>query len=164
MHITTSRVTQIPLNSGTVLSNCVCNAFNVALLLTGSMTGAEEAVLEAVEALDPKDLTPSTLLCRTIESSIRYLQVHGTNGTIDLGLGSLKLPMELRKVLKMDVGLRQSFVLRMLVGLSADDCGRLLGWDRSLVDAGTCAALTWLANEKMTEDIVGVSWLAAVRS
>jgi hypothetical protein len=165
MHITTSGSTQVPLKSsntitslttahdnGSVPCNSVCNAFNVALLLTGSMTGAEGAVLEAVAALEPQDMTSSVLLCRTIESSVRHLQLCGSNTPIDRELVLASLPMELRKVLEMDVGLRQSFVLRILVGMSADVCGLLLGWDRSLVDTSTCAALRWLAKEELAED------------
>jgi hypothetical protein len=169
MHIFTSGGTQVTLKPDntiaslttahddcSALSNSVCNAFHIALLLTASMTGAEGAVLEAVEALDPQDMTSSALLCRTIESSVRHTQLSGANTPIDLELVLPGLPMELRKVLELEVGLRQSFVLRILVGVSADICGLLFGWDRSLVDASTCAALNWLAMEKLAEGLYEV--------
>jgi DNA-directed RNA polymerase specialized sigma24 family protein len=65
--------------------------------------------------------------------------------TEDSDLLSSLLPPELRRVLSLSLDLRHCFVLRMLVGLSPQECSRLLHLDSRRVDEVAGAAAKELA-------------------
>ena len=123
------------------------NSFNAALLLTGTATAAERAVLQAISSLSPAALTSGTLLHRTIALSIEHSR-HDETKRGELGIAPLNLPLELKAVLHLKSKLRQCFVLRMLLGLSVRDCVSLLQLSEDEVADNVCAAMLWLANAR----------------
>jgi DNA-directed RNA polymerase specialized sigma24 family protein len=95
----------------------LCNAFWVAMLLTGDAARAEEVVRDAIEFLDSDDLSTDALLIFV--------------GTLALQLGGeesdqLELPEELRNLIRLPRMLRQCFVLRILLGWPEGRCARLM--------------------------------------
>ena len=128
------------------LSAAVCNAFNVALLLTGDMNSAEHVALEAIEALDPEDLSAESLLCKVIDISIPHLR----DSVEQTSRNWPTLPIELRNVLGMNGSIRSCFVLRVLLGLPLELCARLLHLEQHEFAARTLTAVHWLARLRMT--------------
>ena len=125
------------------LPNNVCKAFWAAVLLTADTAFAEEAVQEAILSLDMEDLsTDALLICVATLSIQRSYCPEATGNQI-----SLKLPEELRNVLKLPRMLRQCFVLRFLLGLPESICASLLHRDRQEICDATCAAASELSAE-----------------
>jgi hypothetical protein len=119
----------------------VCKAFCVAVLLSGDMAIAEEAVHEAILSLDMEDLpTEALYIC------VATLSIQRSYGLATAGIPALmKMPKELLDVLNLPRLRRQCFVLRFLVGLPESICASLLQMDRNEVCDATCAALSDLA-------------------
>jgi len=97
-------------------------AFLPALLLTGSVEGAEAAVLDGIAALESDHFSGDSLLLRTVRSAI---QVYGDFSDQFADTFSI-LPFELRRVLLLAPNLRRSFVLRVLLGMTPEICSDLL--------------------------------------
>ena len=127
------------------MSVAVCSAVNAALLLTGNAVSAERTALQAINSLDPQQVTAETLLRRTIELSIQSVACRQGSDLEEQWPG---LPVELKNVLEMKAPLRHCFVLRVLLGLPEELCAGLLKLSRSEVGAHACAAMNWLATRK----------------
>jgi DNA-directed RNA polymerase specialized sigma24 family protein len=113
----------------------VCHAFLAALMLTGTIEAAESAVSDAIATLECRD-DLDELLVRTARSAAlfwdeRLLQVKTPSG----------LPSELQHLFLLPCVSRRCFVLRMLMGLSAEMSSEILTVERREVDEVLCRAL-----------------------
>jgi hypothetical protein len=120
----------------TQLRDDVCKAFFAAVLLSGDVAIAEEAVHEAILSLDIDDLSTEALSICVATLSIRRSYGLATARIPD----SIKLPKELLDVLKLPRLRRQCFVLRSLLGLPESICASLLHLDRDEICDATAAA------------------------
>ncbi|SRR5258708_24727334 len=102
--------------------NALERAFLPALLLTGSVEGAEAAVLDGIAAFESDHISRDSILLRTVRSAI---QLHGDRSDQFARTFSI-LPFELRRVLLLAPNLRRSFVLRVLLGMTPEICSDLL--------------------------------------
>jgi DNA-directed RNA polymerase specialized sigma24 family protein len=118
------------------MNGLICNAFWVALLLTGDTARAEEVVRDAIEFLDPDDLATEALL---IFVSTLALQIAGDE------LAQPMLPEELRNVMRLPLMLRRCFVLRILLGFPKDRCARLLHVDEQQISNAVVEAVSRLS-------------------
>jgi hypothetical protein len=119
-------------------------AFLIAHLLTGSVEQAESAMLDAIDRWDSDDGEAALfrqVLDTAVQRPIGYALLTFNSTTSP---GAL-LPAELQVVLRLSPHLRQSFVLRILVGLSREACAGMLHVSCARVDEFTCAALRCLA-------------------
>jgi DNA-directed RNA polymerase specialized sigma24 family protein len=116
-------------------------AFLTAHLLTGSIQQAEDATLKGLDFWNP-DEEPGEALFQNVLDAAARAQIQPSRPDSDAS-GS-NLPNELKAVLRLSSQLRRCFVLRVLVGLPSQECGRLLGLDSDRVDEDTCAALQCL--------------------
>jgi hypothetical protein len=97
-------------------------AFLPALLLTGSVEGAEAAVLDGIAAVESDGISRDSLLVRTVRSAI---QLHGDFSDQCAPPFSI-LPFEVRRILLLAPNPRCSFVLRFLLGMTPEICSDLL--------------------------------------
>jgi hypothetical protein len=107
----------------------VNRTFVTAYLLTGRIDLAERATLEAIDAWKPDTESGEALFRHGVKSALRNGRRRDAS---DLkrtrhDVTHSCLPAELQAVLNLRPALRQSFVLRLLVGLSQGECARLLG-------------------------------------
>jgi hypothetical protein len=109
-------------------------AFWNALLVSGSVTTAELAVLDGVDTCD--DLSHPGFLIETVRSAIRRRRELA--GRVD---GLELLAPELRSVVALRPLLRDCFVLRVLVGLCPEVCVELLGLSIAEFEDAVCDAL-----------------------
>ena len=114
-------------------------AFCISLLLTGSVTLAESAVIDAIESWSPNDTAEGTLMRNVIDKSI------ASSGQTEIGPFPQIVRNELRPVLSLPDRHRHCFVLRILVNLSRRACARILGLTGLEVDSYTTTALADLA-------------------
>jgi hypothetical protein len=125
----------------------LAKAFRTAVLLTGAIGPAEAAVLEAIGRLDPEQISDDAFLMECVRASRapgRQCKTTIRNGE---DLSSILAP-ELMRILLLDPHLRHALVLRVLLGLSDDDCARL-----NMRNAGqrACAAVQELARLRQAE-------------
>lgn len=125
--------------AGTVsrMESTINRAFLAARLLTGSLTQAETAVLEGVDAWDPDEETQDELFQLVVRAALR--------APVESEPDESDISPALRRVLRLAPGLRKAFVLRLLVGLSRKACAALLGLSSTQLDDYTCAAAKHLA-------------------
>jgi DNA-directed RNA polymerase specialized sigma24 family protein len=127
----------------TVTSESLWTTFVTAVLLTGSLKRAETAMIEGIRLLDV-EVDPIEELHRTTVSAA--IDPHDRpQAPEEIAQASLRLPVELQRVLRLPLDLRRSFVLRLLVGLPRESCARLLGLDTGDIDRATCLAARALA-------------------
>ena len=115
-------------------------AFITALLLTGDAEEAEGAVLQGIDLANLEDWSEDALVLETAKASIRM-----RGEILKPRTGESMLPPELRRVFGLSRGRRHCFVLRVLVNLSREDCGRLLQMEENRIDEQTSAAMLELA-------------------
>ncbi len=121
-------------------------SFRTTLLLTGNVARAEDAVREAIHALDSEardseEMSREALLSGAIVAALRESSATRRQGDP----ASAVLPPELRRVLRLPADLRRCFVLRILVALSRARCAQLLNLSVAEVDENACAAARMLA-------------------
>lgn len=117
-----------------------------AHLLIGDLTEAENAVMEAIDSWDPSRDDGEQLFQITLRAAVarRPIALFSTDST-ENGATEWKLPIELHRVLKLPPDLRQSFVLRVLVGLSLQVCAQILEVGAREISEHCCAAMTRLS-------------------
>jgi hypothetical protein len=114
-------------------------SFNAAYLLTASTRQAEAAVVKAIDRFDPNIDTEEGLFRYALRAAVQ------TPPERELGSTARTLPPELQAVLTLTQELRHCFVLRVLIGISRQACGELLGLNTQRVDESTFTAMRRLA-------------------
>lgn len=113
-----------------------------AHLLTGSLHQAEEATLKAIDCWRPSEEPEEVLFQNVLDAAVRVPVEPSSN---NLDSDSSYLPNELKAVLRLAPQLRGCFVLRILAGLPAQACARLLSLHCDVVEQFTCDAIQCLA-------------------
>ncbi len=103
------------------LTELLDRGFLVALLITGNMDGAEEAVLDGIATLDGT-MSNDGFLLATLKSAIERGE-HRSGEIEDI---PPSLPLELRRILLLNPDIRACFVLRILLGMPSDTCSEVL--------------------------------------
>ena len=117
-------------------------ALLTAHLLTGNLQQAEEVTLGAIDSWRPGEVAEEVLVQNVFDAAARA-QVDPNSNSLDPA--SSYLPNELKAVLRLAPQLRRCFVLRILAGLPAQACARLLSLHSDMVERYTCDALQCLA-------------------
>jgi hypothetical protein len=125
-------------------------SFVASLLLTGSAALAEVAILNAIDAIDPKEISNEALFRRVTIAAIAVGSV-AARDVHELGEPSPALPIELNRVFCLPTDLRQCFVLRILAGLSREDSAHMLCVSPHLLDERAGAAAAELAAVRQAE-------------
>jgi hypothetical protein len=112
-------------------------AFRAALLLTGSMEAAEYAVLGGIAALESGDNAGDILLVETAKAVIQWRADFPTQSESALS----RHPRELQRVVRLAPISRDCFMLRVLLGIKAGTCSRILGLGTDEFGEVLCAAL-----------------------
>ena len=103
------------------LTEVLDRVFVVALLITGVMDSAEDAVLDGIAALEGT-MSSDGFLLATLKSAIERSE--HSSGEIE-DIPSI-LPLELRRILLLDPDIRACFVLRILLGMPSETCSEVL--------------------------------------
>jgi hypothetical protein len=121
----------------TEASKALDESFRAALLLTGSDEAAEYAVMAGIAALECGCLVDDALLVETVKSAIeRRADFQGQSGT-----SVSHLPRELGRLFLLAPISRDCFVLRVLLGITAGRCSRILHLGIEEFEEMLCAAL-----------------------
>jgi hypothetical protein len=126
--------------AGSVTDYGLCRSFRLALLLTGNLTRAEAAMHDALILMKPGDMSDNALFAGVIATALT--RCHDASETDRI---SPILPVEMRRVLRLCTRRRQCFVLRLLAGLSREQCAQLLRLDLYGVDEAIFAAVAELS-------------------
>jgi hypothetical protein len=103
------------------LTEVLDRVFLVALLITGNMDRAEDAVLDGIAALDGT-MSSDGFRLATLKSAIERGEQR--SGEIEDIFPSL--PLELRRILLLNPDIRACFVLRVLLGMPSETCSEVL--------------------------------------
>jgi hypothetical protein len=115
------------------------DAFLAALMLTGSIDAAEQAVSEAI-ATSGCDVAMDEMLVATAKCAIQIDDEGLRRAEIPSGL-----PPELQRLFLFSSIGRRCLVLRMLMGLTLENICGILNLQRDEVDGALCRALSDLA-------------------
>jgi len=129
-----------------------CMVFRTALLLTGDARHAESAIIDAISAGDSNDLSPQSIFSDVVKAAVspgREMPAQEAHPALALSI----LPPELRPVLLLSRSRRHCFVLRVLAGLSREECCRLLQMDVRQIDEECGEAARELARSSAIQDI-----------
>src|SRR5262245_37063972 len=107
-------------------------AFVTAHLLTGNIRTAENITIDAIGNWNPREEAPEVLFGNVLKIAARTPSIASEEGQVS---------EELRRVLRLNPSQRRCFVLRILVGLSAETCAEMLEISAHRVDCNTRAAL-----------------------
>lgn len=131
-------------------NDCLTKAFCTALLLTGSVKRAEAVLLEAIQSWNCEyDLSEQLLLNRTLICVYAGVR-HALPSAEETAEVAALLPAELAVLLRLPSHLRELLILRVLVGLPREFCGRLRDLTPSEVDSGLCLAMQCLSDTVQT--------------
>lgn len=119
------------------LSKGLDEAFRAASMLTGSTEGAENAVLDGIAASDFGNIVDDGLLVETVKSA--FQRRADFPGQPQQALSDL--PVELRRLFLLAQISRDTFVLRILLGIPAATCSAVLHLTIDEMDDVLCAAL-----------------------
>jgi len=128
------------------IEKATAKAFNVALILTGRTDLAEYAVAEAIRVWDGNEAIQEDLCLWAVAAAIGAQKLCSTTAPPELDEAAACLPLRLRNVIRLMPALRSCFVLRMLLGLSEENCACLLGSSVEQVSLNTMLALRKLAD------------------
>jgi hypothetical protein len=117
-------------------SEAIDKAFRAALLLTGSTELAENAVLDGIAASEFGHIVDDVLL-ETVKSAIQRRAAF-SNESVQ---APSDLPLELRRLFLLAPISRDSFVLRVLLGIPPTACSAVLHLTIHEIDDVLCAAL-----------------------
>src|SRR5258706_4735847 len=112
-------------------------AFRAAFLLTGSTEVAENAVLDGIATLEFDHIVDDVFLVETIKSAIQ----RRADLTSQSEQAPSHLPRELRRLFLLAPISRDSFVLRVLLGIPPATCSAVLHLAIHEVEDVLCAAL-----------------------
>jgi hypothetical protein len=114
-------------------------AFITAFLLSGNAARAEAAVLKGVGGMY-SDRQGEAMLQGVVKAAIERGAPLWQGPKLPEPELS-RLPLELQRVIRLPLFLRQCFVLRVLVKFPRELCADLLSSDAGQVDRGACAAM-----------------------
>jgi DNA-directed RNA polymerase specialized sigma24 family protein len=117
-------------------------ALLTAHLLTGNLQQAEEVTLDAIDSWRPGEEAEQVLFQNVLDAAAQAQVEPGTNNP---DRSASYMPNELKAVLRLPPQLRSCFVLRILAGLPAQACARLLSLHSDMVDRYACDAVQCLA-------------------
>jgi hypothetical protein len=128
-------------------------SFRTILLLTGGVATAEDAMLEAIHAIDSgamdsENVSEEALLREGVAAALRQVPARRPHGDP----APAALPDALVRVLRLPTHLRHCFVLRILAAFSRADCAQLLNLSIAKVDQRTCEAVWELGRDSMGLD------------
>jgi hypothetical protein len=126
-----------PLAMGRVLT--------AAVLLSGDLTEAEDAVADAILSLDTDDFETEAFLMCVLILSIQRSRNSSKRSIRKKGEISITLPAELQNVLNLSSKLRHCFVSRVLLGLSKETCCQMLQVDDDELEKFVSSATVELA-------------------
>ena len=129
----------LSMTTESTLRESLDKAFITAFLLSGDTARAEAAVLKGIERMS-SDHGGQELLQGTVKAAIGRDNPPGRSPEL-MGPALSRLPLELRRVARLPLFLRQCFVLRVLAGLPRERCAHLLNLHADQVDQGTRAAM-----------------------
>jgi hypothetical protein len=132
-----STETQPPLAMGRVLT--------AAVLLSGDLTEAEDAVADSILSLDTDDFETEGFLMCVLILSIQRSRNSSKRSLRKTGEISVTLPADLQNVLDLSLKLRHCFVLRVLLGLSKETCSQMLQVDDDELEKSVSSAAVELA-------------------
>ncbi|MEI9813606.1 MAG: sigma factor-like helix-turn-helix DNA-binding protein [Acidobacteriota bacterium] len=115
-------------------------AFRAALLFTGNPDLAERAVLDGIAALEFAEDAHSRLVVETVKSAIWRRGEYPDQTARALE----RLPRELQRLNLLSAVDRDVFLLRILVGLSEEECSEILHMGIAEIEVALCAALQQL--------------------
>jgi hypothetical protein len=119
------------------VSKALDEAFRAASMLTGSTVVAENAVLDGIAALEFGNIVDDVLLVETVKSAIlRRADFPAQSGRV-----LSHLPLELRRLFLLAPISRDSFVLRILLGIPPATCSAVLHLTIDEIEDVLCAAL-----------------------
>jgi len=104
------------------VSSILSEAFNAALLLTGSKENAESAVLDGIAALEYGDQLSELLVVETVKSAIRQRADSPRQSRQSLS----DLPAELQRLFLLPSTARDCFILRHLLRISPASSAEIL--------------------------------------
>jgi mannose-1-phosphate guanylyltransferase len=123
------------LAAGGEVCKTLSETFRAAFMLTGSAEAAENAVLDGITATDHVGIADDVLLLETVKSAVKR--------RIDFPIHSelSDFPPELQRLFLLAPLARHSFVLRILLGITIENCSRILRLGIEETDEVLCAAL-----------------------
>ncbi|HUA83332.1 MAG TPA: hypothetical protein VMB85_05695 [Bryobacteraceae bacterium] len=113
-------------------------AFLTAHLLTADARLAEDITIQAIELWNTRDESREDLFEKVVGAALR------TRVSPQADTGSDEYPDHINAVLLLPTRLRRCFVLRILAGLPAHICARMMGTSRKSVNDDTVLALQHL--------------------
>jgi hypothetical protein len=130
-----------------ISSSALAKTFRAAVLLTGGIRQAEAALLDVIQQVDPRNVSDQTFFADCLRASMAPGRQSQATAE-DAEDASAILAPELKRILLLKPHLRHGLVLRVLLGLSEEDCARL-----NIRDAGrrACAASQELARIRRAE-------------
>lgn len=129
----------------TSLLNALNRSFLSAYLLTKNAAEAEKAVLDAIENWDIEKHDEQQFLEFTPRVVASQMEVVTSTEPCEGSKLDICIPVELRHVMELPADLRRCFVLRTLVGISAQICAETLLLTVSQVQGANCEAMHALA-------------------
>jgi hypothetical protein len=127
------------------IAKVLSRSFLSAHLLTGNITQAEKAVIDAIQIWDPNKDDEQQLFQITLRAAVQMQAILSPSVAHEEYITDPRIPVELRRVLELAPVLRRSFVLRVLVDLPSQVCARTLHLSVSLIDKYSCDAIKSLA-------------------
>jgi hypothetical protein len=132
--------------TGDSATQVLTETFTLAVLLSGGVDRAEAAMLEAIQQVDPERCCDRELRQLSLRAASRAGREDATEE------GAPGFPVELTRVLRLPAGLRECFVLRVLAGLSSEECADLNVFQ---ADEGAWAAARELGKMRSSESCGG---------
>ncbi len=130
-----------------ISSSALAKTFRAAVLLTGGIRQAEAALLDVIQQVDPRGVSDQTFFTDCLRASVA--PGRQSQATVeDAEDTSAILAPELKRILQLESHLRHGLVLRVLLGLSEEDCASLDIRDAS---RRACAASRELARIRRAE-------------
>jgi hypothetical protein len=114
-------------------------------------------ILEGIRTVDAREGSQDTLFQATLRAAVGPKAVAWRDDLKGPDVFTSSLPVELRRVLLLPEGLRQSFVLRLLLGLPVGECSRLLSLETTEVEGNTVSGALALAESDVAADRLGSS-------
>ncbi len=119
------------------VSRALDGAFRAALMLTGSTHAAEHAVLDGIAATEFDSVVSDVFLLETVKAAIQRRSESAHQSEQPLSC----LPPELRRLFLLEPISRDSFVLRILLGITTRTCSGILNLTIEEAHQALCAAL-----------------------